>query len=91
MIIVICQSLCHSNWRRFRRKLLCVSALICGRQCVYSILQKSVAKSGLLENAIDARMRIKTITYSDVLTKALPVLLARTFAHHYRRRSRPCV
>jgi hypothetical protein len=28
-------------------------------------------------------MRIKTITYSDVLAKALPVLLARTFAHHY--------
>jgi hypothetical protein len=50
----------------------------------YSILQKSVAKSRLLENAIDSRMRIKTITYSDVLTKALPVLLARTFAHHYK-------
>jgi hypothetical protein len=49
----------------------------------YSILQKSVAKSGLLENAIVSRMRIKTTTYSDVLTKALPVLLARTFAHHY--------
>jgi hypothetical protein len=49
----------------------------------YSILQKSVAKSRLLENAIDSRMRIKTITYSDVLAKALPVLLARTFAHRY--------
>jgi hypothetical protein len=58
---------------------------------VYSILQKSVAKSGLLENAIDSRMRIKTITYSDVLTKALPVLLARTFAHHYKQGFRPIV
>jgi|GEM_PF-4240290 len=29
-------------------------------------------------------MRIKTTTYSDVLAKALTVLLARTFAHHYR-------
>jgi uncharacterized protein Veg len=45
----------------------------------YSVLQKSVAKSRLLENAIDSRMRIKAISYSDVLTKALPVLLARTF------------
>jgi len=36
-----------------------------------------------LENAIDSRMRIKTTTYSDVRAKALPVLLARTFAHHY--------
>ncbi len=50
---------------------------------MYSILQKSVSKSRFLENAIDSRMRIKTITYGDVLTKALPVLLARTFAHHY--------
>jgi hypothetical protein len=30
-------------------------------------------------------MRIKTITYSDVLAKALPVLLARTFAHRYSK------
>ncbi len=54
---------------------------------LYSILQKSVAKSRVLKNAIDSRMRIKTITYSDVLAKALPVLLARTFAH----RDRPAI
>ncbi|MFO0417469.1 MAG: hypothetical protein ACK5Y6_09295, partial [Pseudomonadota bacterium] len=32
-------------------------------------LQKSVAKSVLLENAIDSRMRIKTTTYRDVQQK----------------------
>gem|GEM_PF-5234187 len=32
----------------------------------YSILQKSVAKSWLLENAIDFPKRIKSITYSDM-------------------------
>jgi hypothetical protein len=36
---------------------------------LYSVLQKSVAKSRPLENAIDSRMRIKTITYSDVRQK----------------------
>jgi hypothetical protein len=30
-------------------------------------------------------MRIKTITFSDALAKALPVLLARTFAHRYKK------
>ena len=35
----------------------------------YSVLQKSGAKSGLLENAIDSRMRIKAITYSDLEQK----------------------
>jgi hypothetical protein len=35
----------------------------------YSVLQKSVAKSRVLENAIDSRMRIKTTTYSDVQQK----------------------
>jgi len=30
-------------------------------------------------------MRIKTIIYSDVTAKALPVLLAWTFAHHYKK------
>jgi hypothetical protein len=34
-----------------------------------SVLQKSVAKSVLLENAIDSRMRIKTTTYRDVQQK----------------------
>ncbi|MFN4894688.1 MAG: hypothetical protein ACK5HO_02800 [Pseudomonadota bacterium] len=29
----------------------------------YSVLQKSVAKSRVLENAIDSRMRIKTTAY----------------------------
>jgi hypothetical protein len=51
----------------------------------YSIFQKSVAKSRFLENAIDLRMGIKTITYSDVPAKALPALLARTFANHHLR------
>ena len=35
----------------------------------YSVLQKSVAKFRLLENAIDSRMRIKAITYRDVRQK----------------------
>ncbi|MFN5061493.1 MAG: hypothetical protein ACK5GN_01475 [Pseudomonadota bacterium] len=35
----------------------------------YSVLQKSLAKSRVLENAIDSRMRIKTTTYSDVQQK----------------------
>ena len=35
----------------------------------YSVLQKSVAKSRLLENAIDSRMRIKLISYSDIRQK----------------------
>jgi hypothetical protein len=35
----------------------------------YSVLQKSVAKSRVLENAIDSRMRIKTTTCSDVQQK----------------------
>jgi hypothetical protein len=35
----------------------------------YSVLQKSVAKSRPLENAIDSRMRIKTKTYSDLRQK----------------------
>ncbi|MFN4895369.1 MAG: hypothetical protein ACK5GN_11720 [Pseudomonadota bacterium] len=39
-------------------------------QCsAYSVLQKSVAKSRVLENAIDSRMLIKTTTYSDVQQK----------------------
>ncbi|MFN4895712.1 MAG: hypothetical protein ACK5GN_04605 [Pseudomonadota bacterium] len=35
------------------------------RRAAYSVLQKSVAKFRVLENAIDSRMRIKTTTYSD--------------------------
>ncbi len=35
----------------------------------YSVLQKSVAKSVLLENAIDSRMRIKTTAYRDLHQK----------------------
>ncbi|MFN4895727.1 MAG: hypothetical protein ACK5HO_08050 [Pseudomonadota bacterium] len=35
----------------------------------YSVLQKSVAKSRVLENAIDSRMLIKATTYSDVQQK----------------------
>jgi hypothetical protein len=36
---------------------------------IYSVLQKSVAKSVLLENAIDSRIRIKTTIYRDVQQK----------------------
>jgi hypothetical protein len=36
---------------------------------IYSVFQKSVAKSVLLENAIDSRMRIRTTTYRDVQQK----------------------
>ena len=36
----------------------------------YSVLKKSVAKSRLLENAIDSRMRIKTKTCSDIRQKS---------------------
>ncbi|MFN4895730.1 MAG: hypothetical protein ACK5GN_08760 [Pseudomonadota bacterium] len=35
---------------------------ISGLAADYSVLQKSVAKSRVLENAIDSRMRIKTTT-----------------------------
>jgi hypothetical protein len=38
-------------------------------RALYRLLQKSIAKYGLLENAIDSRMRIKTTTYSDVAQK----------------------
>jgi len=55
----------------------------------YSVLQKSVVKPPFLERAIDSWMRIKTTTYSDVPAKALPVLLARTSAHHYKRETFP--
>ena len=50
-------------WETVRVRLLSITGI------TYSVIQKSVAKFLLLDNAIDSRMRIKTTTYSDLRQK----------------------